>query len=333
MGFDKEEEIRPKQILSQLIRLCELDAVKAHQIGEFREIDCPACQSCSYEYSFTKNYFTYKKCSECGSLFNSKRMTADSYNDFYLRSESSKFFDEKFYPAVEKARKEKLYPDRARMLSHLFQNDKTVRKVILDVGAGEAFLFDLLAAEFPNNDFRVIEPNSGMALKCRQKGFHVFEGYVHQQQSWQSECDIVLCFEVFEHLLDPSEFLKSLYKFLKPGGTVLITSLCFDGFDFKVLGEFSDMIAPPQHLNFFSLKGYEVFFQKHGFVDIVLTTPGKLDVDIVINKSEDLEGLKNDSLIRFLVDMNGEQRRNFQSYLSQNKMSSHVWIEAKKPEL
>lgn len=331
MNFSKEEEIRPKQLLDELVRLCRIDALNASKSGEFEEINCPACRCNSHDFAFSKNSFIYKSCGSCHSIFNSKRMTRNFYVEFYKRSLSSKYFSDKFYPAVEASRKEKLYPARAEMLSALLTSDANNQKVILDVGAGEAFLFDLLRCHHPNYDFRVIEPNPRMAEKCRKKGYSVFEGYAEQQEQWHAECDIILCFEVFEHLLDPGNFLNSLFRLLRPGGHLLITTLCSDGFDLKVLGSDSNMIAPPQHLNFFSIKGFKTFFKNHGFSEIQISTPGKLDVDIVINKLMENTPRMHNSLFNFLSNLNEDQRHNFQNFLSNNNLSSHIWIEATKP--
>ena len=64
--------------------------------------------------------------------------------------------------------------------------------------------------------------------------------------------------------------------------------------------------------------------------DINITTPGKLDLDIVRNAiKNDNSILKNQKFIRYLLN-DDKIAKNFQIFLSNNCLSSHAWIIAKK---
>jgi hypothetical protein len=113
---------------------------------------------------------------------------------------------------------------------------------------------------------------------------------------------------------------------------VLISGLGVDGFDIQVLWEHSKSISPPHHINFMSVKGFEMLFEKAGFIDIDVLTPGKLDVEIV-SKALD-SSLKLTEINRFAVLLNrrGSTTQNdFQKFLIKHRMSSHVWVFAKRP--
>jgi SAM-dependent methyltransferase len=328
MSFKSEEEIRPKNIFKELLKCCEEDAFYLSKVGEFVEISCPACGFEKNENAFKKNNFNFQFCHQCNTLFNSPRPTQNSFNSFYPKSKSSKYFFESFYPAVEESRKVKLIPERVeRVASFINQMDKS-KKVILDIGGGQGFFFDLLRLQFPDFEYRVIEPNAELAEVCINKGYKTIIDFVENVTDWESEVDFIVCFEVFEHIVNPIEFLSKFKRMLKPGGKLLITTLSGDGLDISLLKEDADIVAPPQHLNFFSIKGFNEIFKRLGFNNIIIQTPGKLDVNIVINKALEIEKWKQDSLVKFLINLKDNEKIAFQKFLENNLKSSHIWVVA-----
>jgi SAM-dependent methyltransferase len=328
MSFKSEEEIRPKNIFKELLKCCEEDAIYLSKVGDFVEISCPACGSETKENAFVKNNFNFQYCKKCHSLYNSPRPTQNSFNSFYPKSKSSQYFFESFYPAVEASRKIKLIPERVERVASFINQMSKGKKVILDIGGGQGFFFDLLRLQFPDFEYRVIEPNAELAEVCIDKGYKTIIDFVENVAEWESEVDFIVCFEVFEHIVNPIDFLEKFKRMLKPGGKLLITTLSGDGLDISLLNEDADIVAPPQHLNFFSIKGFNEIFKRLGFNEIFIQTPGKLDVNIVINKSMEIEKWKQDSLVNFLINLNEENRTEFQKFLEKNLLSSHIWVVA-----
>ncbi|MBT5399566.1 hypothetical protein HOL24_03380 [bacterium] len=97
-----------------------------------------------------------------------------------------------------------------------------------------------------------------------------------------------------------------------------------------MLWEQSSQISPPHHINFNSIKGFEFLFQRAGFRDIQITTPGQLDVDIVKNFIlNNPRPISCNRFIQTLID-HESTAKNFQKFLAENKLSSHAWILGKK---
>jgi len=169
-----------------------------------------------------------------------------------------------------------------------------------------------------------------MAAQCRSKGHHVIEDIVENISSFQGRADLVVCFEVLEHVFDPFAFISSLARLASLGGHVLVSTLCVDGFDIQMLWERSNSISPPHHINFISLEGFDSLFKRAGLEVLSITTPGKLDVDIVRNAYlKDPEMLPiNKFLCKLLMDH--IKSSEFQTFLEKNCLSSHAWVLAKK---
>ena len=110
-----------------------------------------------------------------------------------------------------------------------------------------------------------------------------------------------------------------------------MSGLGVEGFDIQLLWEKSKSISPPHHINFISIKGFEILFAQAGFECIEVSTPGELDVDIVLNAFQEDNSLNLGRFERLLLSREGKDLGEFQKFLAQHKLSSHCWVSARKP--
>ena len=74
-----------------------------------------------------------------------------------------------------------------------------------------------------------IEPTPDSITMCKKKGLGTFEGVASEaacDRSLQGSADLVVSFEVIEHLTSPKEFVSDLAILAKPGGLILFTGPC-----------------------------------------------------------------------------------------------------------
>lgn len=323
----KEEEIRPRALLEQFLRLSEDDAKKFFADAPTSSIPCVACGHIESEVRFQKAGFTYSQCRECSTLFNSPRSPLDRYIAFYKESASWTFWSDYYFPAIAEARREKMFIPRVKMISEICLKNNIAIDTLIEVGAGYGIFLEEWKKAHLTKNIIAIEPAPTLADVCRKKGFEVYEEVAENISEVNKLGDLVVCFEVLEHVFDPHHFLMTMRNFVKPGGYVLITTLGYDGFDLQVLGEKSNSIFPPHHINFPSIDGFRRLFFRAGFTSVEITTPGKLDVDIVKNAVEaDPILMESTPFLRQLL----RHPEAFQSFLSNNQLSSHTWILAKK---
>ena len=326
----KEQEIRPKDIFYEYLRLSESDAKICFPREKRYKIDCPACQSSNLRDEFEKNSFDYVSCISCNSLFLSPRPSEKSFDEFYKDSKSSKYWAENFFPATAESRRAKIFIPRVKRLNNLCTEMGFNPSIVLDIGAGYGICLEEWRKIASESRVIGVEPSKHLADICRKKDIEVIEEVAEDVEGFDGMVDLLVCFEVLEHIHSPIDFIKKLHKLIKPGGYILLSTLTIDGFDLQVLWDKSDSISPPHHINFFSIKGFNALLNRCGFKDINIFTPGVLDVDIVNNAI-----LKNPEIIknhRFLKKIINDDllSESFQEYLSKNKLSSHAWIMAKK---
>lgn len=327
----KENDIRPDALLRRYLELSELDAKLCFADAPRLNIPCVACGGEQLADEFKKNDFAYSTCQDCGTLFQSPRPPITVFEAFYRDSVSSRYWAEEFFPAVAEARRERIFRPRVELLAELCRTKNISVERLIDIGAGYGIFLDEWRQRYPFTQILAVEPSESLATECRSKDFEVIEDIAENISSYDNHADLVVCFEVLEHVYNPLAFVRTLARLAKPGGYVFVSTLCVDGFDIQMLWDKSNSIFPPHHINFLSVAGFERLFARAGLVDVDVTTPGQLDVDIVRNATKREPSLLNGQ--RFLCRMVADQKlaETFQKFLAANRLSSHAWVIGKKP--
>jgi SAM-dependent methyltransferase len=328
----KESEIRPAELHNEYLRLSALDAERFFVSKERISLFCPACGSAQVEFSFEKNGFSFSECCRCASLYQTPRPPLSEFEQFYGDSPSAHYWANTFFTTVAEARRDKIFRPRVQKIHELCKSVGFEPQTVMDVGAGYGIFLEEWRRLFPNSRVCAVEPGSALAKICREKGIEVLQCLAEQAEAWRQRGDLVTCFEVIEHVHDPLKFITSLYHLAKPGGYVLVSGLGVDGFDIQILWEHAKSVAPPHHINFLSVEGFETLFCRAGFDQVLVTTPGQLDVDIVANTFAEYPiSLEQERFVKTLLKRGPQVRTDLQELLAKHKLSSHTWVLARRP--
>ncbi len=319
----KENEIRPAEYFQEYLRLSEADGQKLDH-NKFTNINCVACGSDIAKKIIHKKNYTYDQCVDCKSVYCNPRPNEAQLYDLYSESPSSIYWTEVFFPKVKEVRRNKIFKPRAQRILDIINSNQLIVKKVCEVGAGHGLLLSELKNIKNDIETYAIEPDKRSAALCELSGIKTLITTSEKADVWHSNFDLVICSEVIEHVHSVESFVKSIYQLIKTDGSCLLTGLGYEGFDILTLQEKSNSLSPPHHLNFLSIKGIEKLFKKVGFSKVIITTPGQLDLDIVLNAGIDNE------FLRVLSDRGEEAKKDFQSFLVKHNLSSHVWIFATK---
>ena len=164
----------------------------------------------------------------------------------------------------------------------------------------------------------------------RKKGYHTIESSF-EQVNLSEKYSLITAFEVIEHLYDPKFFLDWALNLLTDNGLIYLTCPNIEGFETQILGKHSDTIDH-EHLNLFNPHGIQKLLNRSGFKLIEISTPGRLDADIVWNffksNPEELHVNCNAFLEKMMDDE--EKREKFQALLVSMNLSTHMSIVAQK---
>ncbi|OGW83300.1 MAG: methyltransferase type 11 [Omnitrophica bacterium GWA2_52_8] len=326
-----ENDIRPAHLIDEqaALKLCDVGRLLLRR-KEFVEVPCPACEEARFKKTYQKYGLDYVTCAQCATLYISPRPSPDVLEQMYRESEVYAYWNKFIYPASEEKRRAKMYVPRVdRLLS--FCDKFNVRKdSVLEIGAA----FGTFCEELKSRNYfkRIVglEQTPDLAAACRKKGFEVIESPL-EKVSLKNAFNVVASFEVIEHVFSPRGFVASCRELLTPGGILLLTCPNGKGFDVQMLGTLSKTVCY-EHLNYFNPESLELLLKKEGFSVLETATPGQLDAELVRNKVIDGElDVSGQPFIRqILIERWEEAGAKFQEFLAAHKLSSHLWIVARK---
>ncbi len=326
----KENEIRPAELRKKSCELFEQDARELLAFGDkFVEINCPACGTDNNSVYFVKNGYKFKKCQTCRSLYISPRPTVELLENYYTNSRASKFWQEKVFKVSKEARIEKIHKPRVDMVLEYVKKYNIDTDLLLEVGAGSGFFGLELNKRKIFKKIVLVEP---APIEFEQNESIVLINDVVENVKLKEKPNVVVSFELIEHIFSPYEFLKSVYELMPENSFIILTTPNIEGFELLTIGEKSSNIGGPSHLNYFNTTSINILLQKVGFKPVLVDTPGELDADIVINKH--LEGgldISNQPFLNHILIENADKHlERFQKFLQESKLSSHMLVVARK---
>lgn len=172
-------------------------------------------------------------------------------------------------------------------------------------------------------DRNAVASNTDPGLELHGLPVEVFAEQVKQK------FDVVLHFELIEHLGDPAALMSGCRGLLKGDGIMVFTTPNAAGLETLASGYngfrlIAHAIFPPMHLNAFSAHNVSVFVLRCGFKIKAITTPGNLDVDMVSLMRDELD----DPAFRALADLDDAHKGLFQQLTKRLGGSSHMMVVA-----
>lgn len=287
------------------------------------------CPGCGYEVSspaFVKDGFEHVICDCCDTLYITPRPPLEKLLNYYRVAKSIKHWNDVIFPATEEVRRREIFVPRAKSTLRLcFQYDSP-REKLVDVGAGYGTFLDEMKYNDHFAKLVAVEPCHELAESCRERGLEVLEGGIEEVDL--EGVSVITAFEMIEHLFCPRDFLKVCYNGLADGGLLIMTTPNIKGFDLAMLGAESDNIGGPNHLQYFHPNAMAIMLERASFEWLSITTPGELDVDIVLTQMV-REGFDAGPFLGpMLKDV--VPREAFQRFLAENCLSSHMVVVARK---
>lgn len=326
----REHDIRPSESASKQKALYESDVARLLEgRGNFVPVSCPACGSSEARHRFDKYSLAFVCCTTCETTYLSPRPSPQQLKNYYETSENYQYWADVIFPASEATRRDRIFRPRLQSLLGLVDKFGIERGSMLEVGPGFGTFCEEAMATSSFRRIVAIEPTPSLADACRGRGIEVLELPVEDAKV-SEKFDVVCAFEVIEHLFSPGAFVSACAKLLRPGGMLVVTCPNGKGFDVEVLGAGSPAVDV-EHLNYFNPASLRRLVEAHGFEVLEVQTPGKLDADIVRNRVLAGEAELTDPFMRrILIDEWERLGTPFQAFLSDNFLSSNLWLAARR---
>ncbi len=139
----------------------------------------------------------------------------------------------------------------------------------------------LEAARRAGWDAEGVEISAASVKHVESLGFKVFCGELTEAKFPDNYFDVVTASEVLEHVPDPLTIVAEIARVLRPGGLLWMTTPHGRGLGARNLGLRWKPVAPPDHLQLFSVRGVKRMLYAAGFRRVHVTTHGANPFEIV----------------------------------------------------
>lgn len=325
-----EGELCPDYLLAgqQAAFARDIERLQA-RIKEFVSVVCPACEAEDPLFAFQKYRFEYVRCKNCGTIYMSPRPSERVMADYYANSENYAFWAKHIFPASEASRREKIHKPWLRRVLNYCERFEISRGTLLEVGPGFGTFSSVAKESGAFERVIAVEPTPELAAACRERGVIVIAKRVEDLGVEVRNVDVVVAFEVIEHLFDPRRFVEAIHTVLAQNSLLVLSCPNGDGFDISLLGPDS-LAVDPEHVNLFNPDSLSHLLDSTGFDVLQAHTPGRLDAEFV--REAALQGkIELDPFLRRVLIAEWEALGwPFQEFLAQHGLSSHMWIAARR---
>jgi SAM-dependent methyltransferase len=225
--------------------------------GEARR--CPACGGSADRTAGEVNGFGIVRCGTCRTLFTDRLPAEPEVKDYtgYYHA------DNLVIPAFVQAR-----------LGEIVGAFATYRDTNrwLDVGCGAGTL--IRAASGLGWTVVGTELAPPAVDAAREAGLDVRLGELSELDLEADTFDVVSLVEVLEHVPEPRRLLAEVTPLIRPGGALYLTTPHVRGIDARLLGTDWGAVAPPEHLQLFSVGGMRSALESCGLKVVRVRTHG-----------------------------------------------------------
>ncbi|MGC9358256.1 MAG: class I SAM-dependent methyltransferase [Anaerolineae bacterium] len=221
-----------------------------------REINCPICDVNHSEHVYqvrdrllgVEGEFTLVRCLECGLLYLNPQPTVE---------EIVRYYPPKYYSYVSVPPGELSWPHRMVLNYGLYKRCQAVTRCkkegrLLEVGCANGAFLDAMRRTGGWDVYGV--DISEHAVRCArdQLGLNVFHGQLQDARFPNHFFDIVVLWDVLEHLPDPKSALLEIRRVLAPDGWLIFRVPNLDSLDARIFGPYWAGLDAPRHFFIFS---------------------------------------------------------------------------------
>ena len=137
---------------------------------------------------------------------------------------------------------------------------------ILEIGTGSGFFLDFAGENFPNSRFTGLEYDERLLQETASRAPKavLHQGNAENFALGRNQYDLIVSFQVIEHLYSPEAMLDNVKTHLKPGGIFLVTTPNLSGVGAKMMKDrwhgYRDDHVSLKHKN-----DWDFLIESHGF--------------------------------------------------------------------
>lgn len=248
-----------------------------------KHLNCLVCNS--QNIGAIKGYEMHQlgKCNDCGFVFMLRIPSQQELADYYS--------------VYSYGKEQYLSPLTIDSYNKLLDEMEPYRRSnnLLDVGCGQGWFLDV--AKKRGWNVYGTEYSDVAVKKCRDRGINILQGDLNPADFKGIEIDVIVSFEVIEHINHPNSELQKIYSLLRKGGLFYLTTPNFNCYlRHQVKDKFS-VIHYPEHLSYYTPTTLHRVLKQNGFKKNKMLTTG-----ISITRFEQAKGKKTEVIAKNTSD-------------------------------
>lgn len=289
------------------------------------EMACPGCGQSNAKTAYQRLGLSFKICESCLSHYVSPRPDEKGLSAFYEQSKAAQYW--RAQVVKDEAHFHHIYEPRVNWIRSCVDEFISAPNVWMDVQSKYPVLISLVQKEQIFKQMVAVDQFLFEQAKYLPKEIALKDRAAVKQ----GRASVITAFEVIERASDLNALFSFAAKTCEPGGLFLATTASSSGFEYQVLREHATNINPINRMNLLSIEAIEKRFLQAGFEIIELSTPGRLDAEIVKKAMDQNPKLPIDPFWKYFFQKRfGAAIPSLQEFLQLNRLSSHVRIAARK---
>ena len=231
-----------------------------------KHVTCNLCGKDDYSVKFPAGKAQRNQiveCNVCGLMYANPRVTEEEH-EVLSKADANQVFSEIGTSHRQRMEKETLqvrdYAVTRSLLAECFPN----RGQLLEIGSG----FGYLSRFFREDGWQTVgvDPNAAFCRYAESElGLNVIAATLPEADVADESVDVALMMHVIEHVPDPVDTLREIYRVLRPSGILVMETPRYDTLTFKVLGRRERSLSCDGHIYFFTSLSLRKLATRTGF--------------------------------------------------------------------
>ncbi|KAB1156559.1 class I SAM-dependent methyltransferase [Flavobacterium luteum] len=238
-----------------------------------KEYSC--CKICEGEIKLINKKYNLVECVNCKLIFCksifSQHEFIDVYNELYNKENSHyERHSKDEFNKILNGHSIKVGFNRSRLIKKTVLNGKC--KSVLEIGSGVGFIGTYIRNHNDAIKYTGVELDKEAFEKSKILNLNTINGDFSVIEKIESNFDVIMMWEVIEHLQDLKLFLELAYKKLNTNGKIILSTPNYNKI-YNYPNREEDQIfqdLPPIHLNFFTPQNIKNIFEIHQFKNCIV---------------------------------------------------------------
>lgn len=224
------------------------------------------CKYCGNKIGVVNKTHNLVECVNCFLIFSQKTYSQDEIQEVYdhLYNDENPQYKRHSIVEFEQLKKGKIQVgyNKSRLINKYLNNNSKV----LEIGSGIGLMGCFIKRNIPKCSYTGVEIDKKVNEKAKSFGLDVHLGDFTIIENFDREYDVVMMWEVLEHIQDLKKCLSIINNKLVKGGVFIFSVPNYDKrFNYNSPKDKLFTSGPPIHLNFFRKKSIYKIFNSEDF--------------------------------------------------------------------